>query len=267
MRMTTRTMTTDMDFPRARRIAPRIEHVASTGSTNADLARHATDALGHPHLSTLVTRDQRAGRGRLDRTWQAPAGAALAVSVLLRTLPASYEARGWIPLLAGVAMADAVAAQLPAHEVSVKWPNDVLVDGAKICGILAEASGDAVVVGAGVNTAMSAEQLPVPTATSFAALGAHADEDRLLADYLRALGAGLAALADTGDALASGLHAAATARCATIGRRVRVLLPGERMLEGMAIGLDADGRLLVEADGAEHVVSAGDVVHVRPADG
>lgn len=254
-----------MDFPLSRRVATRLDSVDSTGSTNADLRGHADDVDGWPHLSTLITRDQTAGRGRLDRTWVAPDGAALAISVLLRELPADPATRGWIPLAAGAAMAEAVAAQLPGHEVAVKWPNDVLVDGRKICGILAEATMDAVVVGAGVNTAMTSEQLPVPTATSFAALDVAVDEDRLLAAYLRGLDAHLTALAAAGDAVSSGLHGAVTARCATIGQEVRVSMPGGRTLEGTAIALDSEGRLLVAAEGSEHAISAGDVVHVRPA--
>jgi BirA family biotin operon repressor/biotin-[acetyl-CoA-carboxylase] ligase len=253
------------DLPLARERAPRLDVVAESGSTNAELRSHVADTDGWPHLSALLTDNQTAGRGRLDRTWLAPAGSALAISVLLRALPADPAARGWIPLLAGVAMADAIAAQLPDRHVAVKWPNDVLVDDRKICGILAEAGGDAVVVGAGVNTAMTAEQLPVPTATSFAIAGVAVDEDRLLADYLGQLDLRLSALTEADDAVASGLHAAATARCATLGRRVRISLPGDRSLEALATALDADGRLLVESDGAEHAISAGDVVHVRSA--
>lgn len=256
-------MTTE--FPRASGVTSRVESVARTGSTNADLRAHADDVEAWPHLSTLVTRDQTEGRGRLDRTWVAPEGTALAISVLLRELPVDQAARGWVPLAAGAAMAQAVAAQLPGHDVAVKWPNDVLVDGRKICGILAEATQDAVIVGAGVNTAMTPEQLPVPTATSFAALGVDVDEDELLAAYLRTLDAHLSALVAAGDAVTSGLHSAVTALCATLGQEVRVSMPGDRVLEGRATALDADGRLLVAAEGVEHAISAGDVVHVRPA--
>jgi BirA family biotin operon repressor/biotin-[acetyl-CoA-carboxylase] ligase len=256
-----------MDFPLSSDIAPRLELAAHTGSTNADLRSYADDEDEWTHLSALVTRNQTAGRGRLDRTWVAPEGTALAVSVLLRALPVDPASRGWIPLLAGLAMAEAVAAQLPGADVSVKWPNDVLVDGRKICGILAEATPTAVIVGAGVNTAMTAEQLPVPTATSFAAQGAECDEDRLLADYLTVLDRHLSALVGAGDAIASGLHDAVTARCATVGQTVRVSLPGDRILEGRATALDAEGRLLVVSEGAEHAISAGDVVHVRPVEG
>ncbi|KJQ53641.1 biotin--[acetyl-CoA-carboxylase] ligase [Microbacterium sp. SA39] len=253
------------DFPRARAVVPRLQVLRDTGSTNADLRAHVDDTDAWPHLSAVITRNQTAGRGRLDRTWVAPDGASLAVSVLLRALPADPGARGWIPLAAGLAMTEAVSEQLAGHDVAVKWPNDVLVDGRKICGILAEATTDAVIVGTGVNTAMTAEQLPVPTATSFAVLGTAVDEDRLLADYLERLGEYLSALTAADDAVVSGLHAAVTARCATLGLAVRVSLPGDRMLDGVATALDAHGRLLVSADGSAHAVSAGDVVHVRPA--
>lgn len=252
-------------FPLAGAVASRLEHVARTGSTNADLRAQAGDAEAWPHLSVLITHDQAAGRGRLDRTWVAPAGSALAISVLIRHLPTAPTARGWIPLAAGAAMAAAIAEQLPGHDVAVKWPNDVLVDGFKICGILAEATTGAVVVGAGVNTRMTAEQLPVPTATSFAALDADVDEDRLLAAYLMTFDGYLSGLVEAGDALASGLHEAVTARCATLAQTVRVSMPGDRVLEGVASRLDREGRLVVVADGAEHAISAGDVVHVRPA--
>ena len=258
-----------MDFPRARAAAARFEVLPETGSTNADLRSHADDPVNWPHLSVLMTANQTAGRGRLDRSWVAPPGASLAVSVLVRQLPASSDVRGWIPLAAGEAMAGAIAAQLPARSVGVKWPNDVLVDdgagGArKICGILAEAVGSAIVVGSGVNTAMTEDELPVPEATSFAVLGAEVDQDRLLADYLRGLDAHLAALAASDDAMGSGLHALVSARCLTLGLNVRVSLPGDRTMDGTASRLDADGRLMVVVDGVEHPVSAGDVVHVRP---
>lgn len=252
-------MTAQLRFPLTAQVASRFEVLAECGSTNAELRERMPD--GWPHLSILVTTNQTAGRGRLDRTWVAPAGAALAVSVLLRDLP-DVSVRGWIPLAAGAAMADAVSAQLGDHAVGVKWPNDVLVDGRKICGILAEAAADAVIVGAGVNTAMTAGQLPVPTATSFAALGAVADEDRLVADYLRGLRDRLAALNGRADAMAE-LRAGVAERCLTLGREVEVSLPGGGLLRGRATRLDDDGRLVVHADGAEHPVAAGDVVHAR----
>ncbi|QAY60595.1 biotin--[acetyl-CoA-carboxylase] ligase [Microbacterium protaetiae] len=261
-----------VDYPRTESVSPRVRVVASTGSTNADaVAAASADPVGWPHLSVLLTGDQRSGRGRLDRTWSAPAGSALALSVLVRIPRIPAAARGWVPLAAGAAMTRAVAAQLRphGHTVGLKWPNDVLVDGGKICGILAEVvpgEPDAVVIGSGVNTRMPASELPVHTATSFAALGREADDDRLVADYLVALDEQLAALA-RGAAGASGVRGEVEALCLTLGADVRVSLPDGRVLEGRAQRLDDEGRLVVASGSVETAVSAGDVVHVRPSAG
>lgn len=253
-------------FPLAAAISPRLHLIESVASTNAKLLSDAVaEPEAHPHLSAVVTRDQTAGRGRLDRSWDTPPGSALAVSVLLRVGAVPVAHRGWIPLLAGEAMTRAVAAQLPKRTVALKWPNDVLVDRLKISGILAEVvPGDplSVVLGAGVNTAMTAAQLPVPTATSFAAMGEPVDEDRLLADFLEGVRDGIAALAvaDGGfDALRERIRAA----CATVGSDVTVSLPGGGRIAGRAVAIEDDGRLRLDVAGTEHIVSAGDVVHVR----
>lgn len=256
-----------MELTRSRAVAARLAVLPACGSTNAELRSLAADDDAWPHLSVVLTDNQTAGRGRLDRTWTTPPGSALAISVLLRELPSDVAAWGWIPLAAGVAMTDAVAAQLPDHAVGLKWPNDVLVDGRKICGILAEAAPGAVVVGTGVNTAMTAEQLPVPTATSFGALQVSVDIDRLLTDYLTQLAAFSRALAKNPDAVASGLHDAASQRCVTLGRTVDVSLPDGSVLRGRAARIAAGGQLVVESEGVEREVSAGDVVHVRPSVG
>jgi len=256
-----------MTWERTAGVGADVVEVEWTGSTNADLVA-AVAAGDAAHLAVLVTRDQRSGRGRLDRVWQAPAGASLAVSVVLRVEEIPPAARGWIPLLAGTALAAAIGAQLPGRRVGVKWPNDVLADERKISGILAEGTTDpgAVVVGAGINTAMTSEQLPVPTATSFAALGAHAEEDRLLADYLGGLDAGLSALARAGgDAVRSGVHEAFRHACLTIGREVAVAMPDGSTLHGTAEAIDPSGRLQIRTAGGVRAVAAGDVVHVRPA--
>lgn len=252
-----------MDFPRAEAIAPRFEAVEESASTNAALRLFAEDTEAWPHLSVLLTDNQTAGRGRLDRSWMAPAGSALAISVLLRELPSSPEATGWIPLIAGVAMAQAVAAQLPSHDVGVKWPNDVLVDGRKICGILAESTGSAIVVGAGVNITMSERQLPVAAATSFAVVGETADADLLVTAYLGRLDALVSALATWGDAVRSGVHDAVSAQCASLGRDIDVSLPDGTSMHGTALRLETDGRLCIRSGGVEHLIAAGDVVHAR----
>ncbi|MGN8025048.1 biotin--[acetyl-CoA-carboxylase] ligase [Microbacterium sp. 22242] len=255
-----------MSFPHSAAAAARLEILASTGSTNADLRAHADDEEGWPHLSAILTEDQVAGRGRLDRVWTAPAGSALALSVLLRIPAIPISERGWIPLAAGLAMAETIAAQLPERTVGVKWPNDVLVGERKICGILAEATGsDVVIVGSGVNTAMTAEQLPVDTATSFAVEGVDVDADLLVAGYLARLDGWVSRLEERGSAVASGLREAVAARCLTLGRTVRVMLPGGADLVGEATRLGEDGCLIVTAEGSEHRIVAGDIVHLRLA--
>ncbi len=235
--------------------------VDQTASTNADLVTAIAAGEEWPHLSVLFTRHQTGGRGRLDRAWIAPAKSALAVSVVVNIAGVPRDRLGWIPLVAGTAMAEAAAKQLPGNNVGVKWPNDVLVNDQKICGILTEVvSADTVVVGSGINTRMTADQLPVPTATSFAALGVTVDEERLLDDYVAELGI-LVQTLETGTA-ASRVRSA----CLTIGQGVVAHLPGGEQLHGTAVGIDDDGRLLVD----DRPLAAGDIVHLRrsaPADG
>lgn len=258
-------------FPLAAAVSPRVQVIETTDSTNADVVRHVTDAPHEwPHLSLLLTTDQRAGRGRLDRSWVTPPGSALAVSVAVDAAAIPPAARGWIPLIAGAAMTRAIAAQLAGsvHTATLKWPNDVLLDGAKVCGILAEVvpgHPDVVVIGSGVNTRMAAVDLPVDTATSFAAAGLTCDDDRLLADYLGALDEQLTALgAAAGDAATAGVLGEVEALCSTLGSDVAVSLPDGDTLWGRAQRIDPDGRLVVvQDDEFESIVSAGDVVHVR----
>lgn len=257
-------------YPATAAVSPRVQVVETTGSTNADLVAAVTgEPEAWPHLAVLLTEDQREGRGRMDRSWVTPPGTALAASVVVRVLGLPMAARGWIPLLAGAAMTGAIRGQLRGSEYTaeLKWPNDVLVDGRKICGILAEAvSGDtgAVVIGAGVNTRMAEIDLPVTTAVSFAALGRECDDDLLLADFLLALDDSLRSLiAAHGDAESSGARREVLAVCATIGSDVAVALPDGGRLEGRADRLDPDGRLVVTHAAGETALSAGDVVHLR----
>lgn len=258
-----------MDYPASRELVPELTVRESSPSTNAELAERARDTA-LPSYTTLVTTDQTAGRGRLGRAWVAPAGTALAVSVLVvpRTPsgPLPLERYGWLPIAAGVAMTDTIAGVLPDASSGFKWPNDVLVNGGKICGVLAELlpGRGAVVIGAGVNLGMTAEQLPVDTATSLAVEGAEGyTADTILAGYLSRL-RGLVDGYLAADADASGLAGLARSRCITLGRAVRVELPDGAVIDGTATALDADGRLVVRsADGREQAVSAGDVTHAR----
>lgn len=259
-----------MHLPASSGLVPELVVRDSSPSTNAELADRARrEQL--PSFTALVTDDQTAGRGRLDRSWVAPAGSALAISVLIapRTVDGDLplERYGWLPIAAGVAMAEMIAAVLPAASVGFKWPNDVLVSGRKVCGVLAELLPErrVVVVGAGVNLAMTTEQLPVPSATSVAIEGGDPDPDTVLAGYLDRLQRHVTNyLAADGDAEVSGLAALATELCVSLGHDVLVELPGGGVIEGTAIALDADGRLVVRsADGAEQAIAAGDVTHAR----
>lgn len=261
-----------MGLDRSRAVLPRLVVADRTGSTNADLLAAAAD---EPHLSALATLDQTAGRGRLGRRWEAPPGRTLAASVLLDvrptgTRPLPVGALGWVPLLAGVALAEAVAPLVPGADVGLKWPNDVLLGGEKACGLLAEVTaGGSVVVGAGVDLVLSRDELPTPTATSLALHGAAgtAEElaDRVLAAWVPRLDELLAALvAAGGDARGAGAHALATRWCASLGRAVEVHLPDGRRVTGTATALADDGRLCVGVPGGEDlVVGSGDVVHLR----
>src|SRR5262252_2822814 len=139
-----------------------IRVVEETGSTNADLLAEAQAGAGEGLV--LVAEAQTEGRGRLGRRWISPPRRALTFSVLLRP-PVPSALLGWVPLLAGVAVASALE-RTAGMDARLKWPNDVLVGDAKLAGILAERWGDAVVVGTGINVLQQRGELPVPTATS-----------------------------------------------------------------------------------------------------
>ena len=245
-----------------------VEVTEVTGSTNADLLARA--AAGEPEGLVLAAEQQNAGRGRLGRTWTSPPRAALTFSVLLRPAAVPRARLGWLPLLAGVAVAAAVR-DVAAVGAQLKWPNDVLVGTAKLAGILAEAAGEAVVVGVGLNVSTGPAGLPPPgpgglPATSLAIEGAAStDRAALLAAVLAGLERRYRAWSQVfGDPERSGLRAEYTGLSATLGRRVRVELPGGRVLDGLAADLDADGRLVVSVPpDAGLPVAAGDIVHLR----
>jgi BirA family transcriptional regulator, biotin operon repressor / biotin---[acetyl-CoA-carboxylase] ligase len=236
--------------------------VAETGSTNLDLLGEAAD--GAAEGTALVAESQTAGRGRLGRQWVSQPGAALTFSVLLRPAAVPQASRGWVPLLTGVAVAQAVRAEA-GIEASLKWPNDVQVNGAKLAGILAEQAGDAIVAGIGINVSSGRDELPVATATSLALEGADGvTAGRLLIAILGELGRWyLAWTGAHGDAAGCGLRAEYQRLCGTLGRQVRVSLPGGRTVTGVAAEVDPTGRLVVGSAAGPVPVSAGDVIHVR----
>jgi BirA family biotin operon repressor/biotin-[acetyl-CoA-carboxylase] ligase len=241
-----------------------------TGSTNADLLARAAD--GAPEGTVLAAEEQRSGRGRMGRAWVSPPRAALTFSVLLRPGAVPSARLGWLPLLTGVAVTSAVRA-VTAVDARLKWPNDVLVRDAKLGGILAEAAGGAVVVGIGLNVSTEPDEMPPPgpgpagplAATSLGAQGwASPDRDLLLTALLGELEHWyLAWCRAGGDPERCGLAGEYTRRCATLGRQVRVELPGGHLVQGLAAGIDPAGRLLVRVPDGDLPVAAGDVVHVR----
>ena len=238
-----------------------LEVVQEVGSTNADLAaRAAGDA---PEGTVLVAEHQVSGRGRLDRTWTSPPRAGLTVSVLLRPdVPAAR--RGWLPLLTGVALGEAVG-EVSGVRSSLKWPNDLLAaDGTKLAGILAEVTGNAVVVGTGLNVNTRREELP-PTGTSLALVtGAPVDRGPLLLAFLRGLERRYTAwTAALGDPVATGLAGDYLAWCSTVGAEVTVTMPDGSELAGTASGVDWDGRLVLETGAGPLELASGDVRHVR----
>ena len=253
----------------------RLDVVDQVGSTNAALL--AAAAEGAPDRAVLVAERQETGRGRLGREWVTLPGAAIAVSVLLRPEGVSPDRFGWLPLLAGLAVhdavSDAVAAHLPAP-TCLKWPNDLLfgAEQRKAAGILAEATtgpdGTAVVLGIGLNVGGSRDELP-PGATSLAAeSGVVLDRNALLVAVLTGLATREAAWrAGGGDPDVDRLRADYRAVCGSLGAEVRVELPGGMTVTGMAEDVDGDGRLLLlGADGQRRAIAAGDVVHLRPVD-
>ncbi|HJW00721.1 MAG TPA: biotin--[acetyl-CoA-carboxylase] ligase [Arthrobacter sp.] len=272
----------DQDFLSATGIA-KLVVVDSTGSTNADLLRSVTvEPKSWPDLSVLTAEYQTAARGRLDRRWEAPPLSSVSVSIVLR--PANAEGRplgtqsySWLSLLAAVALRETLleTAGIPAE---LKWPNDVLVRGRKIAGILAQLGpmvdgfAPPVILGTGLNVNLSSVELPVPTATSVALeQPLTVDRTLLLKSYLSHFAllyrSFCNADGDPAAGMAGGpsLHKRVEAVMVTLGKQVKAQLPGDHEIIGHATRLDDYGSLLVVDSAAhEHVVTAGDVVHLRP---
>lgn len=243
-------------------MAPQPVLLATVGSTNAEVAALADE----PEGTCVVGEEQTAGRGRHDRSWHSPVHAGLWMSVLIRPGDVDTARWGWLPLIAGLAARDAVRALHPIP-LDLKWPNDLVVPQAacggstgvaKAGGILAEVVGpDAVVVGIGINVSLHADELPTEAATSLLLEGGSTDREALLAGILLGLRDRLAQWRAHDPVLARDYRAA----CATIGRLVDVLLPGDDRLHGVVVGIDDAGHLLVESDSQVRTVTAGDVIH------
>ncbi len=249
--------------------------VPETGSTNADLVARAGQAEALPDGVVLIAGHQRTGRGRHARVWQTPPGQ-LAISAAVAVPAGATAAIGWLSLVTGLAVRRAVG-ELTGVEAELKWPNDVLVPdrtpvgtapaGRKLAGILCEfspggpESGGIAVIGTGLNLDLTTAEPPIETAACLRSLsGASVDPTAAAAAYLRALSEVLEAWPHDLGALAADYRAAS----ATLGRQVRLQLPGDREVIGEAIGVDDEGRIVVQGRDGPVAASAGDVTHLRP---
>jgi BirA family biotin operon repressor/biotin-[acetyl-CoA-carboxylase] ligase len=219
--------------------SPRL-HLRATDSTN-ERARELA-AAGAVHGTLVTAGEQSAGRGRQGRTWSAPAGRALLMSLVLRDPP------GLLPLAAAVAVAD-----VAGEEARIKWPNDVLIADRKVAGILVEGRPQEgwAVLGIGLNVAVRQQDLPAELHATAAGLGGEPrDVEPALANVLAALERALALPA-------AELLDAWRARDALLGRRI-----SWSRGEGTAAGLDGEGRLVVDLDGGGHVALDAGEVHL-----
>jgi len=226
---------------------------AEAGSTNA-LA--AADPMRH---RVVVADHQQAGRGRLDREWVTPPGAALTFSAVFDPV---VDAEWWplLPLVAGYAVARALGGF-----ATLKWPNDVLIGDRKVGGILVERVNTRppmVVIGIGINVDQTADELPVPTATSLALAGHPVDRTALFGEVVQSLRLWLGLFAGSPNTFMNQYRG----RSATLDRDVRVALPGDRVVEGRVANLDQHGRLVLDTGDGALTLSAGDVVHLRPVE-
>lgn len=268
-----------------------IDFVEKTGSTNTDLMQANNVADG----TVLLADEQLSGKGRLGRSWTAPAGSQVILSVLL--LPESLDRLGTLPLAAGLAVTDSIEGTV------LKWPNDVHIDGNKLCGILAEAGpvGQAfkaapkteltkvevgkaevnkaevnkaevnkaelnkavggaapsarVVVGMGINVTLTREDLPIEKATSLALEGRDTDRTELAINVLKNLRRRIAQWENQDPQLLRDYRAV----CSSLGQEVRLETPSGDVT-GHVDEIGEDGRIMV----AGEYYSAGDVTHLRP---
>jgi BirA family biotin operon repressor/biotin-[acetyl-CoA-carboxylase] ligase len=253
-----------MEYLLSRQEAVGFEYLEQTGSTNRDLL---AKAAGLPEFYVLATDFQTAGKGRMDRSWEANPGSSVMASVLLRPSFTESSGIGWLSLMTALAISQAISAL--GQEAKIKWPNDVLIQDKKVSGILAEAATDlsCVVIGFGINVNQLATEFPVETATSLLVeTGGSIDRDQLLAAVIQNLKKLYFELSVSGgDAQDSGLREAILSLSATVGQQVSVEFPNGKKTFGLAKQIDSTGRLVVETTSETLTVSAGDVLHLRKA--
>ena len=224
-----------------------------TTSTQIDLAK-LVNSNSAKTGDVLAAEFQTAGRGRLDRTFEAAPGSALLFSFFIKPKRARSD-WGFITHLAALSMQEVISQDNPL-QVKLKWPNDILIEEKKVAGLLAQATDDGVIIGIGVNVAMTDEELPVDTATSLAITGSNKlDRNLILGEFLNRFEVNFNAWESGIDFLDK-----YSAVCATLGRQVRVEVSGRENRTGKALTINRIGALVLD-DGFE--VNVGDVVHLR----
>ncbi len=247
----------------------RLDQTVSTNDHLSSLWNQDSEASTLTPYTVVLANFQTGGRGRLDRSWNAPAGAAMLCSILVPIHQVGQLQPSMIPFTAGIVVAELLQSALPDRAVSLKWPNDVLVDGKKICGILAEYLGtrkdtaeiEWVALGIGVNLTQTREQLPIETATSITLENGPSIAPDMLA---------IACAAALEDLVTSSSSTQLLKQyadlCSTLGQSVRAILPTGDGVEGEALCLGTDGALIIATpEGTNIEIRAGDIVHVSPA--
>jgi BirA family transcriptional regulator, biotin operon repressor / biotin---[acetyl-CoA-carboxylase] ligase len=227
----------------------RVRVVPEVGSTQDELKNELVS-----NGDCVVAEFQSAGRGRLDRKFDSAPNVALLFSFFIK--PGRTSQWGWIPLIAGMSVAQTLNEAVDSDSFTTKWPNDVLATSGKAAGILCERYGEGIIVGIGINVSTQVDELPVETATSiFIETGVELNRNDLLAALLK----NFQILFDRWES-GEDLIPKYRALSATIGQQVRVVLPHSATIEGVAIGVNAEGELILESGDR---INVGDVVHLR----
>lgn len=216
-----------------------IHRLPRVGSTQ-DEARRLVESGGARAGHVVVADEQTEGRGRFGRAWSSPSGGLYATFVVPR--------HPMLPIASGLSVVRALARF--GVKAGLKWPNDLIVDGKKLAGILIETAGDVALMGVGVNL----DEAPLETAVSARAVGGGVRRGGLIVAIVRELGKSLSS-EESLQAYRESLL--------TLGRSVRVTLEGGETIEGTAADVDAEGRLLVETRGGVRAISSGECVHLR----
>jgi BirA family biotin operon repressor/biotin-[acetyl-CoA-carboxylase] ligase len=227
-----------------------LDLTTSTQSELADMVRENSAKSG----DVIAAEFQTAGRGRMDRTFEAPKSSALLFSLYI-TPTRDRGDWGFITHLAALTMQQVISVDL-LSQVSLKWPNDILIGDAKVAGLLAQAAGEGIILGIGINVSMTEDELPVSSATSIAIAGSsNLNRNLILSNFLMLFESNFKKWDEGQDFIES-----YSRNCSTIGQNVRVEVAGRESRTGKALAINQMGALILE-DGFE--VNVGDVVHLR----